>query len=379
MIAPPPSTQTDRLAELESYRVLDTEPEQGFDDVVALAARICETPVALISLVDRDRQWFKARFGFEADQTPLEQSICSHAILNEGILEIEDTWLDARTVDNPLCVTMQEPIRFYAGAPLVTESGLKLGTLCVLDVTPRKLNALQHETLRVLAGQVMRQLQLGRALQTETVLRDEIDHRVKNSLQTVTSFIRLYSSRAKLPETKDALAAIRRRVDAIVQLHSELYQTHDFDMIRLDRYLDRVVRLLQGTAGANIRIETGIAQVSTDSRKAATLAMIVSEFCANSVKHAFPSGQAGRIRVDLSRQDNGAMLLVCKDDGVGSAHVPAPAENEMVSIGKRLMETAAEQIGGAMTLNADRDGYELRLEFDHPPDVVEEPIRAAAP
>ncbi len=257
MIAPPPSTQTDRLAELESYRVLDTEPEQGFDDVVALAARICETPVALISLVDRDRQWFKARFGFEADQTPLEQSICSHAILNEGILEIEDTWLDARTVDNPLCVTMQEPIRFYAGAPLVTESGLKLGTLCVLDVTPRKLNALQHETLRVLAGQVMRQLQLGRALQTETVLRDEIDHRVKNSLQTVTSFIRLYSSRAKLPETKDALAAIRRRVDAIVQLHSELYQTHEFDMIRLDRYLDRVVRLLQGTAGANIRIETG--------------------------------------------------------------------------------------------------------------------------
>jgi two-component sensor histidine kinase len=333
----------------------------------------------LISLVDRDRQWFKARFGFGVDQTPLEQSICSHAILNEDILEIEDTWLDSRTADNPLCISLDDPIRFYAGAPLMTATGIKLGTLCVLDVTPRRLTALQQQTLRVLAGQVMRQLELRRALQTETVLRDEIDHRVKNSLQTVTSFIRLYSSRAKQPETRDALAAIGRRVDAIVQLHSELYQTHEFDMIRLDRYIDRVVRLLQGTAGTNIRIETAIAKVSTDSRKAATLAMIISEFCANSVKHAFPSGRQGKIRIELSELDRGAMLLVCKDDGVGSAEAEAPAEQEMVSIGKRLMETAAEQIGGEMTLSAKSDGYELRLEFNHPPDVLEAPVRAAAP
>ncbi|WP_146591648.1 sensor histidine kinase [Puniceibacterium confluentis] len=379
MIAPPPSTQTERLAELDSFQVLDSAPEQGFEEVVELAARICETPVALVSLVDRDRQWFKARFGFEDDQTPLTHSICSHAILLEGLLEIEDTLQDPRTATNPLCVELDQPIRFYAGAPLLTESGLKLGTLCVLDIKPRKLNDLQRETLRVLAGQVMRQLELGRSLHTEAVLRDEIDHRVKNSLQTVMSFIRLYASRSRQPETKDALAAIGRRVDAIVQLHSELYQTRDFDMIRLDRYLDRVARLLQGSATVNVRIETSIAQVSTDSRKAATLAMIISEFCANSIKHAFPDGRPGRIRVELLQLENGALRLVCQDNGVGTAVAVQAEESEIVSIGKRLMETAAEQINGTMTLEAGTEGYRLVLDFNHPAEQEVTALRAAAP
>ncbi len=379
MKALPPSTQTERLEELASFEVLDTDTESSFDDLVALVAGICETPVALISLVDRDRQWFKARFGFDAEQTPQNESICSHAILSDDLLEIEDTRLDARTADNPLCVTLKEPICFYAGAPLVTQSGQKMGTLCVLDIRPRRLNDLQRETLRVLAAQVMRQLELGRALHTEGVLRDEIDHRVKNSLQTVISFIRLYSGRSRQPETRDALAAIGRRVDAIVQLHSELYQTSEFDTIRLDRYIERVVRLLQGTASSNIRIGTDIAAVSTDSRKAATLAMIISEFCANAIKHGFPDGRTGRIHVGLHVQDDGALLLDCHDNGVGNASVPAVAEDTMVSIGTRLMETAAEQIGGSMDLTAGDDGYRLRLEFNQPQELADTPVRAAAP
>ncbi|SNR59060.1 histidine kinase dimerization/phosphoacceptor domain -containing protein [Puniceibacterium sediminis] len=379
MIAPPPRNQTERLEALESLQVLDSSPEKGFDEVVTLAARICDVPVALISLVDRDRQWFKARFGFEPDQTPLEHSICSHAILKQGMLEIRDTWEDPRTLDNPLCVTLQDPIRFYAGAPLVTQAGLKLGTLCVLDIKPRQLTDLQRETLEVLAGQVMRQLELRRALKTEAVLRDEIDHRVKNSLQTVTSLIRLYSSRSRHPETRDALGAIGRRVDAIVQLHSELYQTSEFDMIRLDRYLARVAKLLQGSATANVRIETKIAPVSTDSRKAATLAMIVSEFCANAIKHAFPNGRSGLIQIELTQQENGTLSLICRDDGVGTAVVPADQDDAIVSIGKRLMETAAEQIGGEMTLSEGPLGYTLSLEFNHRPETPQDAVRADAP
>lgn len=379
MIAPPPHNQTERLEALESLQVLDSSPEKGFDDVVALAAHICDVPVALISLVDRDRQWFKARFGFDLDQTPLKESICSHAILAEGILEIQDTWDDKRTVDNPLCVVSKDPVRFYAGAPLVTENGLKLGTLCVLDTKPRQLTDLQRETLTVLAAQIMRQLELRRALKTESVLRDEIDHRVKNSLQTVTSFIRLYSSRSRHPETRDALGAIGRRVDAIVQLHSELYQTSEFDMIRLDRYLPRVAKLLQGSATANVRITTNIAPVSTDSRQAATLAMIVSEFCANAIKHAFPDGRPGKVQIELTQQDNGALLLICRDDGIGTAVVPVTEDDAIVSIGKRLMETAAEQIGGEMNLSESAQGYRLSLSFNHPAEPAPEAIRAGAP
>ncbi|MGY9048063.1 MAG: histidine kinase dimerization/phosphoacceptor domain -containing protein [Rhodobacterales bacterium] len=360
--------------------MLDTAPEKNLDDLVALVAHICEAPVALISLVDKDRQWFKARYGFKADQTPLEQSICSHAILREGILEIPDTLADKRTLDNPLCVTLEAPIRFYAGAPLVTETGMILGTLCVLDVKPRQLSRLQLQTLEVLAGQVMRQLELSRALKTEAVLRDEIDHRVKNSLQTVMSFIRLYSSKARQPETRDALAAIGRRVDAIVQLHSELYQSSEFDMIRLDNYLSRVAKLLQGSASANVRIETSIAPVSTDSRKAATLGMIVSEFCANAIKHAFPDGRQGRIHIELTETETGALRLLCHDNGVGTAAEPKPDDDEgIASIGKRLMETAAEQIGGEMALNESAQGYALSLEFDHPGELQQPSLKAALP
>ena len=377
MLAPPPTDQSERLAELDSFGVMDTGPEQAFDDVVSLAARICEAPVALVSLVQGDRQWFKARFGFDPEETTIDRSICSHAILQDDLLEIEDTWNDPRTADNPLCVTLDDPVRFYAGAPLVTEAGLKLGTLCVLDTRPRRLSALQRETLRVLAGQVVRQLELGRALQAELVLRDEVDHRVKNSLQTVMSFIRLYSSQSRQQETREALAAIGRRVDAIAQLHSALYQTEEFDMIRLDRYLGRVVGLLRGSAGANVRLETDVAPVSTDSRKAATLAMIVSEFCANAIKHAFPDGRMGRVLVNLHHDDDGALVLLCRDNGIGSASVPAAASDGISSIGKRLMETAAEQIGGEMQLDSSAEGYELRLVFDRP--QVQQAVTAGAP
>ncbi|MFZ5961531.1 histidine kinase dimerization/phosphoacceptor domain -containing protein [Thalassococcus sp. BH17M4-6] len=361
MLAPPPPDQKDRLAELGSLEVLDTAAEPSFDSVVELAARICDCPIALISLVDKDRQWFKARFGFDAPQTPLNQSVCSHAILGAGMLEIPDLLEDPRTADNPLCIEVDNPVRFYAGAPLVSARGHAMGTLCVLDHVPRQLTDLQRQTLMVLADQVMRQLELQRTLRNESVLRDEIDHRVKNSLQTVMSFIRLYRSRAKLDETRDALDAIGRRVSAIAQLHSELYQTNEFDRIPLDRYLGRVATLLQGNAGANVTVRTDIAPIHTDSRVAATLAMIVSEFSANAMKHAFPDGRTGEVFVGLEGITPDGLCLTCRDNGIGSADPGTESAPEVVSIGKRLMESAAEQIGAEMSLEATADGYCLKV------------------
>ncbi len=363
MLAQKPGNQTERLAELQAYPDLTHGADPSLDRLVALAARHCETPVALISLVEEDRQWFKARYGFDGDQTPLEQSVCSHAILEDGMTEIADTLSDTRTADNPLCIEMTPPLRFYAGVPLISRNGFKLGTLCVLDFRPRTLTELQRETLEVLAEQVMRQMELQRSLRNETVLRHEIDHRVKNSLQTVMSFIRLYASRTQHAETREALAAIGRRVSAIAQLHSELYQTEDYDQIRLDRYLTRVVGLLKGSTPPNVVIKTRIAPVTVDSRVAATLAMIVSECVANALKHAFPDDRAGTVEVTLEGVAPDGFVLTCRDDGVGSltdGQVPAQADG-ITSIGKRLMESAAEQIGGEMTLDSAETGYTMRL------------------
>ncbi|HIF78559.1 MAG TPA: GAF domain-containing protein, partial [Sulfitobacter sp.] len=144
ILADTPAEQDARLETLYSYDILDTEAEADFDDIVDLASKICETPVSLISLVDEKRQWFKARVGFEPHETALDQSVCSHAILDEGYTEIADMGADPRTSDNPLYVG-DPRVKFYAGANLVAPNGQPIGTLCVLDTKPRTLNDFQRQ------------------------------------------------------------------------------------------------------------------------------------------------------------------------------------------------------------------------------------------
>ena len=155
----------ERLEALRSFDVLDTPSEEGFDDIVHLAAQVCSTPVALVSLVAEDRQWFKARVGFSCSQTDLNSSVCAHALSEPDLLVIPDLKLDLRTRANPL-VTGPPHIRFYAGAPLRTADGQTIGSLCVIDPEPRPmgLSEGQAENLRALARQVMSQLELRRAL-----------------------------------------------------------------------------------------------------------------------------------------------------------------------------------------------------------------------
>ena len=150
-----------RLDALRGYRILDTPAEAGFDDLVLVAKALCRTPVALVSLVDADRQWFKARIGLEPTETPLSQSVCAHALRQDGLLVIPDLRLDERTRDNTL-VTAQPHMRFYAGALLETPRGERLGTLCVLDTDPRPggLTDDQAQALKALARQVMAQMEL---------------------------------------------------------------------------------------------------------------------------------------------------------------------------------------------------------------------------
>jgi GAF domain-containing protein len=146
------------------YDVLDTLPEAAFDDIVFLASVICETPIALISLVDESRQWFKARVGFEVEETSREVAFCAHAILKpEEILVVPDALEDPRFATNPM-VTDSPGIRFYAGVPLKSPHGLPLGTLCIMDHAPRRLTAEQGRALAALSREVMVHLELRRTV-----------------------------------------------------------------------------------------------------------------------------------------------------------------------------------------------------------------------
>lgn len=152
-----------RLETLQKYQILDTEPEVAYDDLVLLASHICETPMAAISMIDEGRQWFKARVGISAPETPRSISFCTHAIAQRGIFVVPDASKDARLRDNPQ-VTGDPHIRFYAGAPLIAREGHALGTLCVVDRRPRRLTDAQSEALAALRRQVEAQLELRRRL-----------------------------------------------------------------------------------------------------------------------------------------------------------------------------------------------------------------------
>lgn len=167
--APLPPDEADRLDALRRYGVLDTAPEQVFDDLVLLASQICQTPVALISLVDPSRQWFKARVGLTVAETSRHVSFCAHAILERGVMTVPDALCDERFADNPL-VTGEPKIRFYAGAPLITPEGRALGTVCVIDLVPRELSHEQEAALQALSRQVVALLERQRLARKEVHL-----------------------------------------------------------------------------------------------------------------------------------------------------------------------------------------------------------------
>ncbi|MHC6646163.1 ATP-binding protein [Alteromonas sp. HB246098] len=198
-----PENEDERLAELLSYDVLDTEAEQLFDDLTTLASQICETPIALISLIDPDRQWFKSRVGLDAEETSREIAFCSHAILQEEVFEIPNATLDPRFHDNPL-VTGSPDIRFYAGAPLITPSGHAIGTLCAIDRKPRTLTEAQKTSLQTLSKSVVAHLELkrkNRELERTSQFKSDflsyVSHEIRTPLNAINTFSRLLEGEAK--------------------------------------------------------------------------------------------------------------------------------------------------------------------------------------
>ena len=170
-----PANEEARVIALDKYAILDTDPEQFFDDLTLLASHVCKTPIALISLVDEDRQWFKSRVGLDASETSRDIAFCSTAILQSDVFVIPDALADERFRDNPLVVS-DPHIRFYAGAPLINEDGYALGTLCVVDRAPRELAPEQKEALKALSRLVLAQLEFRRNL---ILLKEALSDRTK--------------------------------------------------------------------------------------------------------------------------------------------------------------------------------------------------------
>lgn len=148
-----------RVAALREYEIMDTPPETSFDDLTLLTSFICGTPMALVTLLDWERQWFKSKVGLEREQTPIEHAFCAHAIKQESIFLVPDATKDSRFQHNPF-VTGDPHIRFYAGAPLITPEGVPLGTLCAIDRQPREFSPEQQAALSALARQVMQAMEL---------------------------------------------------------------------------------------------------------------------------------------------------------------------------------------------------------------------------
>ncbi|MBY6140758.1 GAF domain-containing protein [Leisingera daeponensis] len=351
--------QEDRLRALYSFDILDTDREKDFDDIVALAAELCGTAISVVNLIDAERQWFKAETGLGVRETPLETSICSHVILEEDFVEINDTLQDSRMCDNPLCLA--EPgLRFYAGALLKTSSGLPLGTLCVLDYQPRKLTGIQRRTLRVLARQVMAQLELRKSLRAEEILRKEADHRVKNSLMSLSAFTRLQQRHYDSADTRTALSRVMARIDAMSRVHELLYQQPDGRMICLKSFLELICGHTAHLAppGVALQVEACAREVSVN--KAVAIGSFVNEFIANSFKHAFPDERPGSVTVRLEQVNGSALRLTCRDDGVGYA---AGADKIVAGLGVKIAEVVRMELEGELEVFAEGPGVSAALLF----------------
>jgi GAF domain-containing protein len=202
---PVPANETERMAALRSYKILDTKPEERLDDLTKLAALICGVPISLISLIDTDRQWFKSKFGLDVQETPRAQAFCTHAIMQPEMFVVPDASCDERFAQNPL-VTGDLHIRFYAGAPLATRDGHLLGTLCVIDREPHTLTEQQKQALEILGRMVIANIELQKDLRE---LKDALAARDKAEGPSGESAAGLDDIMSRLHNIAEDLQAVR--------------------------------------------------------------------------------------------------------------------------------------------------------------------------
>lgn len=288
-----------RLATLRAYRILDTDPEQAFDDLALLASRICGTPVAAITLIDEKRQWLKASVGLAVRETARDVAFCAQAIRQRELFVVPDALADERFRDNPL-VTAEPRIRFYTGAPLISPEGHALGTLCVVDRSPRTLTAEQLEALEALRRQVMAQLELRRNL---------------------AELARALSARDRAEAEREALLAeLREALDEVRKLGGLVPES---SACRLDV-------TIPARESAIPKVVQGIMRLVREKGVAAghevEVEIALHEALANAIKHGCEGDPEKSVQCCVACDASGELVILVRDPGPGfDVHeVPSP-------------------------------------------------------
>ena len=379
-----------RLAELRSFDVLDTVEEEAYDAITYLASQICDVPIALISIVDEDRQWFKSRVGLDATETHRDLAFCAHAIRRpSSLMVVSDAAADPRFMANPL-VTGDPSIRFYAGAPLVSPAGYALGTLCVIDREPRELSADQEKALAALSVQVMALLELRRTVreleerrrqvEVATAQRDTfmatVSHEIRGPLTAVIGYVDLLRSGLPDEERGEVLASVAREAADVEYLIEDLLVSAraEADSLRVAvvsvRLGAQVAQVLEGLDPVDTaRIEV-IADDCVAIGDPARVRQIVRNLVTNAFRYGGPS-----INIDVWSDDARCHLAV-SDDGNGideadrnlvfepfkqaanGRHVGAS-----VGLGLPISRLLAEKMGGSLTYRFEKGHsvFELML------------------
>lgn len=330
--APVPKDEELRLAALRRYDVLDSAAEQAYDDLSLLAKTICGTPIALISLVDEHRQWFKSKQGLSANETPRELAFCAHAILDDQVFEVPNALADERFSDNPL-VTDAPAIRFYAGAPLVTHDGYRLGTLCAISDEPKRLTDQQREALQALSRQVMYLFEL-RLHNVELRQADDSKHRlfatVSHDLRAPFGVIqgcaeRLHSrldrlSHEQIVDVSERLLRASKSAFNQLDLLLEWAQTQMRAMtfspepVDLHKVVDEVMAALDPKlSGKAVKLNNAVANSITVNADPIMLRSVIHNLVTNGMKFT-PCG--GSVTVSTRCQGDAVTVRVA-DTGVG--------------------------------------------------------------
>jgi anti-sigma regulatory factor (Ser/Thr protein kinase) len=318
-----------RLAALRRYRILDTDPEQAFDDLTLLASHICGTPIALISLIDADRQWLKSKVGMSIAETSRSVSFCTHAITQSDLYVVPDARVHDLFRDNPFVVA-ENGIRFYAGAPLITPDGHALGTLCVLDNIPRMLSREQVEALQAIRRQVQAQLELRRNL-------FELDQALKDRDRAENEQLRL------IGELSGSLDNVKK-LSGLIPYCSECQfnMVIPADPLAIPKVTDGVMQVLHEKNWPEDRI----IQVE----------LALQEALANAIRHGCKGDRSRQVQCIVNCHSDGEVLIVVRDPGTGfdATTVPDPlaCENVLKSSGRgiflinQLMDEVAFKDGG---------------------------------
>lgn len=379
-IAPKPENEFLRLDALYRYEILDTEAEELFDDLAQLASSICETPIALVSLIDANRQWFKSNHGLEARETSRDLAFCAHAILEEGVFTVGDASQDKRFADNDL-VTGDPEIRFYAGAPLVTQDDFSLGTLCVIDRKPRELRPDQEEALIRLSKQAMNNLEMRLQVRKLRELNENnsrmlsiISHDIRSPLCTMVSIHEMLGDSASMDveRREQFIGMLKDTTESALKTAEELlalaqsgkgFEELELQNLELNEILQEL-KLLFNAAAISKNIDLDIPEVSGLSIVAdpTLLHSVLQNLLSNAIKFTEPEG---RIQVTTSTEGNSCLIRV-EDDGRGihpdvvdqlfsedtSYSTKGSAGEKGSGMGLALCRRSAKRLGGDLLIDS---------------------------